>query len=343
MPSVCALACLALVPASVLGASLAARGGGDFDYNALSLREVGARNTLDWRMWLEKDGNPISFWHDIPLYPNKSDSSIVNFYVEIPRWTDAKIETKRDEPLNPIFHDEKKKKPRFVASVWPHRSYPFLYGSFPQTWENSNVKHNFTGYVGDNDPMDVFDISGIELAARHGWTRGDADSHRQPGEETTDWKAIVVDVRDPLAKVVDTCLTREAVEDLEKYRPGMKQEFYDWFTYYKVVKGSGLNPIVGKTFQNATFMRKTLAESHGFWRDLILGKEKPGKISTRQTSNPRACKSYVPSKDATKVFGIPEKSNVLPPAAKPKQYDYWYYLDQQFNVIKLPGQVIEVE
>lgn len=63
---------------------------------------------------------------------------------------------------DPIFHDDKKKKPRFVASVWPHRSYPFLYGSFPQTWENSNVKHNFTGYPGDNDPMDVFDISGIE-------------------------------------------------------------------------------------------------------------------------------------------------------------------------------------
>lgn len=113
--------------------------------------------------------------------------------------------------------------------------------------------------------------------------------------------------------------------------------------YYKVVKGSGLNTIVGKAYQNATFMRKTLAESHGYWRDLVLGKEKPGKISTRQTSNPRACKSYIPSKDATKEFGIPEKSKVLPPAAKPKQYDYWYYLDQQFNVIKLPGQVIEVE
>ncbi len=51
-------------------------------------------------MWLEKDGNPISFWHDIPLYPNKTDDSIVHFYVEIPRWTDAKIETKRDEPLS---------------------------------------------------------------------------------------------------------------------------------------------------------------------------------------------------------------------------------------------------
>lgn len=72
-----------------------------FDYDALSLREVGARNTLDWRIWLEQNGDPISFWHDIPLYYS-DNSSVVNMYVEIPRWTDAKIETQRNEPLSKI-------------------------------------------------------------------------------------------------------------------------------------------------------------------------------------------------------------------------------------------------
>ncbi|OAQ92140.1 inorganic diphosphatase [Purpureocillium lilacinum] len=336
MLSVTSLAWLAIAPCSILGASITPRDGSDFDVKSLSLREVGARNTLDWRMWLEKDGNPISFWHDIPLYPNKTDDSIVHFYVEIPRWTDAKIETKRDEPLNPIFHDDKKKKPRFVASVWPHRSYPFLYGSFPQTWENSNVKHNISGLPGDNDPMDVFDISGLDP----GYV-GQVRKVKVLGglamidDGTTDWKAIVINVDDPLSKVVNS------VEDLEKYRPGLKKQFYDWFTYYKVVKGDGLNTIVGKDYKDAAYMREAIAESHGFWQDLILGKEKHDKISTRQTSNPRACKSYIPSKNATKEFDIPEKSNVLPPAAKPKQYDYWYYLDKDFNVI--PGQVIDVQ
>lgn len=51
-------------------------------------------------MWLEKDGNPISFWHDIPLYPFANRTNVVNMYVEIPRWTDAKIETKRNKPLS---------------------------------------------------------------------------------------------------------------------------------------------------------------------------------------------------------------------------------------------------
>lgn len=54
----------------------------------------------DWRVWLEKDGEPISFWHDIPLYPDESNRNIINFYVEIPRWTDGKVETKRNEPLS---------------------------------------------------------------------------------------------------------------------------------------------------------------------------------------------------------------------------------------------------
>jgi hypothetical protein len=41
------------------------RDDGKFDYGAVSLREVGARNTLDWRIWLLHKCKPISFWHDV--------------------------------------------------------------------------------------------------------------------------------------------------------------------------------------------------------------------------------------------------------------------------------------
>ena len=37
---------LAALPVSVLGAAVAARDAGDFDVNDLTLREVGARNTM---------------------------------------------------------------------------------------------------------------------------------------------------------------------------------------------------------------------------------------------------------------------------------------------------------
>lgn len=135
------------------------------------------RSHQDWRVWLEKDGQPISFWHDVPLYPDQSNKRIVNFVVEVPRWEDAKIEIRRQEPLSksrhmkragdipralltldPIFHDKRKGAPRFVESVFPHKTYPFLYGSIPQTWESPNLDHPFTEEEGDNDPMDLFDI-----------------------------------------------------------------------------------------------------------------------------------------------------------------------------------------
>jgi inorganic pyrophosphatase len=61
---------------------------------------------------------------------------------------------------DPIFHDARNGLPRYVENVWPHRSYPFLYGSIPQTWESPNFEHNFTNFEGDNDPVDVFDIGG---------------------------------------------------------------------------------------------------------------------------------------------------------------------------------------
>ena len=64
--------------------------------------------------------------------------------------------------LDPIFHDDKDDAVRFVESVWPHVTYPFLYGSVPQTWEDPNFEHEFTGYPGDNDPVDMFDISGLD-------------------------------------------------------------------------------------------------------------------------------------------------------------------------------------
>lgn len=51
-------------------------------------------------MWLNKNGSPASFWHDIPTYPDESNDTIINFVVEIPRWTNGKIEINREEPLS---------------------------------------------------------------------------------------------------------------------------------------------------------------------------------------------------------------------------------------------------
>lgn len=117
------------------------------------IRKVAAPNTLEHRVYFEKDGVPISPFHDIPLYANQ-EQTILNMIVEIPRWTNAKLEVfhvhtspltictvsdhsisrqiSKDELLNPIKQDIKKGKLRFVRNCFPHKGYLWNYGAFPQ-------------------------------------------------------------------------------------------------------------------------------------------------------------------------------------------------------------------
>ena len=68
-----------------------------------SVRKIGAANTLEHRVYIEKDGYPVSPFHDIPLYANEQQT-VLNMIVEIPRWTNAKLEVslpiRKTEVLN---------------------------------------------------------------------------------------------------------------------------------------------------------------------------------------------------------------------------------------------------
>ncbi|OQE16333.1 hypothetical protein PENFLA_c028G02188 [Penicillium flavigenum] len=325
----------AMLPALAATAALQARDNptSAFDYDSLTLRTVGGRNTLDWRVWLEKNGKPISFWHDVPLYLDASNKQIVNFVVEIPRWQDGKIEIKRDEPLNPIFHDDKDGKPRYVESVWPHKSYPFLYGSIPQTWESPNFDHDFTSEPGDNDPIDLFDIGqdiGYTGQVKQVKILG-ALAPNDGGE--TDWKVLGIDVNDPIADLVDN------VEDVEKYRPGLIQSYRDWFTYYKVARGDGVIPIIGDSYVNATFATAVVEKGHGYWLDLVKGKVDSNEINYNQTSRPSIPDSFVPSRAAVRRLDIPAKSDPKRAAERPARFDQWFYLDEELGLIE--GNVVE--
>jgi inorganic pyrophosphatase len=61
-------------------------------------RKVGALHTNEFRTYIEKDGVPVSPFHDIPLYANEQQT-ILNMVVEIPRWSNAKLEISKEEFL----------------------------------------------------------------------------------------------------------------------------------------------------------------------------------------------------------------------------------------------------
>lgn len=89
--------------------------------------------TTENRVFIERaaDHTIVSPFHDIPLFAD-ANNGILNMIVEVPRWTNAKMEISKEETLNPIKQDIKKGRLRFVRNCFPHHGYIWNYGAFPQ-------------------------------------------------------------------------------------------------------------------------------------------------------------------------------------------------------------------
>ncbi|CCH61621.1 hypothetical protein TBLA_0F00760 [Henningerozyma blattae CBS 6284] len=234
-------------------------------------RQIGAKNTLDYRVFIEKNGKPVSAFHDIPLYADE-EKQIFNMVVEIPRWSNAKLEITKEEPLNPIIQDTKKGKLRFVRNCFPHHGYIHNYGAFPQTWEDPNVVHPDTKAVGDNDPIDV-----LEIGETIGYT-GQVKQVKVLGvmalldEGETDWKVIAIDVTDPLASKLND------IEDVEKYFPGLLRATNEWFRIYKIPDGKPENQFAfSGEAKNKKYALDVIKETNESWKTLIQGKSVDSK------------------------------------------------------------------
>ncbi|KAL4939455.1 hypothetical protein BDV06DRAFT_198875 [Aspergillus oleicola] len=278
-----------------------------------TVRKIGQPYTLEHRVYIEKDGQPVSPFHDIPLYAN-AEKTILNMVVEIPRWTNAKQEISKEEFLNPIKQDTKKGKLRFVRNCFPHKGYLWNYGAFPQTWEDPNVVHPETKAKGDNDPLDVCEIGEIV-----GYP-GQVKQVKVLGvmalldEEETDWKVIVIDVNDPLAPKLND------IEDVERHLPGLLRATNEWFRIYKIPDGKPENQFAfSGEAKNRKYAEEVIHECADAWEKLISGKSERGDISVANStlSTDRA--------DSSKLAAIPRGEN-LPPAPVDGTIDKWFFI-----------------
>jgi len=229
--------------------------------------QIGAANTFDYKVYLSdsKTGQVQSFFHDLPLYAN-SDRNVFNMVVEIPRWTNAKLEISKDQPFNPIVQDTKKGKLRFVRNCFPHHGYIWNYGAFPQTWEDPNHTHAETKAKGDNDPLDV-----CEIGEAVGYV-GQVKQVKILGimalldEGETDWKVLVIDVNDPLAPKLND------IEDVERHLPGLIRASNEWFRIYKIPDGKPENMFAfSGEAKNKKYALEIILECHEAWKRLIAG------------------------------------------------------------------------
>jgi len=282
-----------------------------------SPRVVGAPNTLEHRVYPEQNGNVVSPFHDIPLFADQSNG-ILNMIVEIPRWTNAKLEISKEDAFNPIKQDIKKGRLRFVRNCFPHHGYIWNYGAFPQTWEDPNHSHPETKARGDNDPLDV-----CEIGEQIGFT-GQVKQVKVLGimalldEEETDWKVIVVDVADPLAPKLND------IEDVERHLPGLIRATNEWFRIYKIPDGKPENQFAfSGEAKNKKYAMEIIHETHEAWRRLISGDTPPGGISlsnVTQTTSPGFTSRNDPA-----YISIPPASN-LPPAPIDPSISKWFHI-----------------
>jgi len=280
------------------------------------VKVAGAPNTLEHRVYLTQSSRTISTFHDLPLFANES-KTILNMIVEVPRWTNAKMEISKTEPFNPILQDTKKGKLRFVRNCFPHHGYIHNYGAFPQTWEDPNTTHPETKAKGDNDPLDV-----CEIGEAVGFT-GQVKQVKVLGimalldEGETDWKVIVVDVNDPLAAKLND------IEDVERHLPGLIRATNEWFRIYKIPDGKPENQFAfSGEAKNKKYAIEIIHECHEHWKRLI-GNQTNSEIAIANLTVEGSAGKVSPNDPLYQA--LPGDSR-KPPAPIDSSIDKWFYI-----------------
>jgi len=286
--------------------------------NGYTIEEFGTRNTLDYRCFFkDAEGKLVSPFHDIPVWADEKEH-VVNMIVEVPRWSNAKMEISKDAKLNPILQDSKKGKARFVHNCFPHHGYIWNYGAIPQTWENPEAVDSHTGQKGDNDPLDI-----CEIGSSIGFT-GEVKQVKILGvmalidEGETDWKLIGIDINDPKASKVND------VDDIDKVFPGLVVATNEWFRIYKIPAGKPENEFAFKgECMNKEFALGVINETNEQWKAMITG-DGYKDLSCMNTASIDGAREKVSADDAAKELAeCPAKTDDAP--LDPSVHD-WHYI-----------------
>lgn len=283
--------------------------------------QFGTPYSESYKVYFKNENGVISPFHDIPLFADK-ENGVFNMVVEIPKWTNAKMEISTKDLMNPIKQDIKKGKVRFVKNSFPYKGYIWNYGALPQTWEDPTETDKHTGQKGDGDPIDVVEI-GYKVAER-----GEVKQVKILGvmalidEGETDWKVIAIDVDDPLAPKLHD------IEDVKKVMPGLIEATHEWFKIYKIPAGSGPNEFAfNGEAKNRAFTFDVVMQTHEQWKKLVLKKiENEKKLAVENVLVDGSPYNISQEKRTAVTDGLPALTD---PAPLPSDVDMMYYLTEK--------------
>ncbi|CAF0717881.1 unnamed protein product [Adineta steineri] len=295
--------------------------------------ERGQLHTLNYRCYFRdvQTKKIVSPFHDIPLVSEEYTSSnenkgetIYNMVVEVPRWTNAKMEINKQLKMNPLVQDIKNGKPRFVHNVFPYHGYLWNYGALPQTWEDPNHVDEDTKTTGDNDPLDVCEIgttlhaTGSIVPVKIVGVLGLID------EGETDWKLIGIDIRDKLASKIND------INDVDTHLPGLLEATRRWFKYYKVPTGKPPNKFaLNEQFADRAYAQRVIDETRKYWEKLASGETKVDEKVCSITNTTLNNRGTIKNEDAEKIIEADEKHHKEPAKLDTNVHQLSYVQDDE--------------
>ncbi|KAL6950963.1 hypothetical protein ACO0QE_000247 [Hanseniaspora vineae] len=265
-------------------------------------REVGLKNSTNYKVYIEKHGKPVSPFHDIQLNVN-IEKQIFRMVVDTPMWSSAKFAVDKEQKMNPIIQTAEKGSLTSVKHTSVHRGYLYNCGFFPQTWNDSKKSGANFKNLGANNPIGVIDV-----AASNAYT-GQVKAVKVLGalelidKDKHELKAIVIDVSDPMASKL------HSIEDVDKHMPGFIEHTNQCFGVYKTTIRNLDSPDARYWCKNyaLSFIRKC----NKSWKKLVRGKVDPENISLTNTTL-NYTPSYVASVDSLNLpyFGITKEGPI---------------------------------
>jgi len=322
------------------GQPLASKGPQDSDNENRRYEVVqrGQLHTLNYRCYFRdvQTKTIVSPFHDIPLVNEQHTSAsgnqkdiVYNMIVEVPRWTNAKMEINKQLKLNPIVQDIKSGKPRFVHNVFPYHGYLWNYGALPQTWEDPNHIDDDTKTTGDNDPLDVCEIgtalhaTGSIVPVKIVGVLGLID------EGETDWKLIGIDIRDKLASEIHD------INDVDKHMPGLLEATRRWFKYYKVPTGKPPNKFaLNEQYADRDYAQRVINETRKYWEKLATGETKVEEKVCSVANTTLNNRGTISKEDADKIVEADEKYNEQPAKLNSTIHELSYVRDEEERTTK---------
>lgn len=233
---------------------------------AIQLKHKGSFGQHDFMVeaYCSSAENLCSLWHDVPLYVGDAAQGVLNYVCEIPKGTRDKFEISTSITGNPIKQD--------LDKTGNLRQYKrgdvfFNYGALPRTWEDPDHMLDVglpEKVGGDNDPLDV-----CEIGLRKG-VIGEVRQVKVLGvlcmidDGEADWKVIAIDINDPWASQMTD------ITDVENKLPGVLDDIRHWWRVYKVAEGKPENKFgFDEKFMNRCFALDVVAQTHGFWLNLV--------------------------------------------------------------------------